>query len=415
MKYVDYKLKKGFNYVKPVKSQVPSAIYNAAYELYLQTMGYSSNREISTVTVPKYDRVEARRGVNNQPKFAKSKANGSIITSPYSIARHAVLYKPIKKEEQVSRKHRFRHIDLASRFPELYRNISYNEYTNWAYLDLEVIETQEYLVYIPEYYKIQVPAPPVVSDEGLTSALAKANEGELDLLTSLAELPETISFLHKAIRQASALVKPRRLVKSIKDMRSTKISGSWLEYRYGLMPIIYDVYGLLQVIERMGRLYETSRDRSDTDVQYEYSDSVYQYSVSGLTVNRAWVKRRYDPKNLFNSVGSLLSFNPLKTAWELVPYSFVVDWFVNIGDAISSISLTTLCEEERLCVSAQSQLLTSVSFNGHALASISSDFYSRETRDFHVPSVHLAPSLNFKRSVDAFALFWQKQRGSFQP
>ena len=33
-----------------------------------------------------------------------------------------------------------------------------------------------------------------------------------------------------------------------------------------------------------------------------------------------------------------LGNNPLLTAWELVPYSFVVDWFIPIGDFLSQFS-----------------------------------------------------------------------------
>ena len=35
-----------------------------------------------------------------------------------------------------------------------------------------------------------------------------------------------------------------------------------------------------------------------------------------------------------------LGSNPLLTAWEKVPYSFVVDWFIPIGDFIAQYSAT---------------------------------------------------------------------------
>lgn len=31
-------------------------------------------------------------------------------------------------------------------------------------------------------------------------------------------------------------------------------------------------------------------------------------------------------------------FDPLVTAWELVPFSFVLDWFVNVGEALAAFS-----------------------------------------------------------------------------
>jgi hypothetical protein len=31
-------------------------------------------------------------------------------------------------------------------------------------------------------------------------------------------------------------------------------------------------------------------------------------------------------------------FNPLQTGWELIPFSFVVDWFLSIGKTLSAMS-----------------------------------------------------------------------------
>lgn len=38
-------------------------------------------------------------------------------------------------------------------------------------------------------------------------------------------------------------------------------------------------------------------------------------------------------------------FNPVVTGWELVPYSFVIDWFVDVGSTLKSLSLAVVADE----------------------------------------------------------------------
>ena len=38
-------------------------------------------------------------------------------------------------------------------------------------------------------------------------------------------------------------------------------------------------------------------------------------------------------------------FNPFSTAWEIVPYSFVIDWLYNVGQSLSSASLLVLSDK----------------------------------------------------------------------
>ncbi len=61
--------------------------------------------------------------------------------------------------------------------------------------------------------------------------------------------------------------------------------------------------------------------------------SNYHGNVSATISSRV----RVDNPNLF--LASRLGLtNPAAVAWELVPYSFVVDWFVNVGDYLNQFS-----------------------------------------------------------------------------
>ena len=65
-----------------------------------------------------------------------------------------------------------------------------------------------------------------------------------------------------------------------------------------------------------------------------------------------------------------LGSNPLLTAWELVPYSFVVDWFVPIGDFInqyaSTDGLVFISGTESLSVNYTAQLESKVRLSGNS-------------------------------------------------
>lgn len=114
------------------------------------------------------------------------------------------------------------------------------------------------------------------------------------------------------------------------------LSSLWLEYWFGWAPLCSDIFGAGKVIEQdlPGGSYRA--EASDT---YEYTIAdpwdVWKHSYE-LTVRMGARFKMVNP-NLFllERVGLL---NPLSIAWELVPFSFVVDWFFDVGAFVDSTS-----------------------------------------------------------------------------
>lgn len=52
------------------------------------------------------------------------------------------------------------------------------------------------------------------------------------------------------------------------------------------------------------------------------------------------LKCRYKPRG--NSWAGFTSLNPVSIAWELLPYSFVVDWFFNVGNYVRNLETALL-------------------------------------------------------------------------
>ncbi|DAD50423.1 TPA_asm: maturation protein [ssRNA phage Zoerhiza.2_30] len=123
-------------------------------------------------------------------------------------------------------------------------------------------------------------------------------------------------------------------------------ASNFLEYHFGWEPLVKDIYDAL----------ETYRDPIKTldreSVKDVYSDVFHVVNnYTGDTVNPGWlqlikVSRRIVVRQgcVFEGIADPLSFNlerwgvasPLSLAWEEVPFSFVVDWFANVGQVLQS-------------------------------------------------------------------------------
>ena len=235
-------------------------------------------------------------------------------------------------------------------------------------------------------------------DEGLvTEALAQINAKTLDLLTTLAELPETIQMIVNILKKVADLIvgfkkEMRHLSKVLKDPKelSEQAASLWLQYRYGIMPLIYTVQGALKVLEEQSngvkfidvRKQKTITSKVFTDIEVEQ-------------IHRVFIKRRIVDFTVDNS----LLINPALTAWELVTLSFVIDWFLNIGDILASLQ-----EPKYDAQVAQYSIKTTIK-GSNKTHEIDCETYVRKSIN---PRIHInlqfSPNINMKRALDAMAL-----------
>lgn len=90
---------------------------------------------------------------------------------------------------------------------------------------------------------------------------------------------------------------------------------------------MYLIEGALEVMNSRNKKFYRWVDTSKIVLESFTPPSGWTVSASEQIEQRCFIKRRFDA-----GYASGLSFNPFLTAWELVPLSFVIDWFVNIGD-----------------------------------------------------------------------------------
>lgn len=122
-------------------------------------------------------------------------------------------------------------------------------------------------------------------------------------------------------------------------------SKTWLEYTYGWMPLISDVYSQAEnlatlltehqyiVREVKGSAKYDQGDVTRTILNESYAKVTKTYRV--ITRTRFTIRYKIEETSVANVFG--LS-NPALVAWELLPFSFVVDWFLPIGNFIEGLT-----------------------------------------------------------------------------
>lgn len=190
-----------------------------------------------------------------------------------------------------------------------------------------------------------------------TIDLIKTNLGRLDVLLndSTKKLPRN-TMMKKVYDKRTG--KYRKVKSNIHEYESKTLRGQaadkaglWLETQYGLLPLVSSINGLIKALGRqasmseVGRTFRGSERLADTlddtnirNVSYGGGGS-YQAEYRVITEfyqrARAGVITTYQP-GLMGRLGMELSDIPT-AAHELVRYSFVLDWFMDVGTYISAL------------------------------------------------------------------------------
>lgn len=195
---------------------------------------------------------------------------------------------------------------------------------------------------------------------------------DYDALTELVELPKSLELFKDGYSSAKTLftkflsghsmfdlkagarLTPRSLLRSAsRSLR--KVGSSWLSYRYGIMPIVYSV----KAIDKLWNDGFRTIDKASRSVlPTSYSPTLPSFYIrketTGSVLVRSTVASAYRSAEL-SQLGRI-SINPLVTLYEEIPYSFMADWFVNMGDYILANFSTSLAAEVACCQSTKTAL-----------------------------------------------------------
>lgn len=132
-------------------------------------------------------------------------------------------------------------------------------------------------------------------------------------------------------RAVSALrSKPRRTPRTVVTPGNASWYELWLELRYAWRPLIKDIYDLSESIQKRD-LPRKKLFRVQLQIPRTVNTSVPFYSnVTGKGGYLKAIKATISEKP-FSFPEYLGLYNPESVVWELVPLSFVADWFIPIG------------------------------------------------------------------------------------
>lgn len=128
-----------------------------------------------------------------------------------------------------------------------------------------------------------------------------------------------------------------------------KIASKYLEYVYGLVPLMADIHSLTEFAKEKGGGPLLLNARASSKRELSAEDQMYVnpserrrehwLSISGNSRTNVSLWARLDPQwsgaRMLNQLGLI---NPASLVWELIPYSFVVDWFVPIGPVLQALT-----------------------------------------------------------------------------
>lgn len=168
-------------------------------------------------------------------------------------------------------------------------------------------------------------------NEATISFYEKAANTNALLPLMLKERQQTIDMVTEKIYKLVALKKNflREIRKSWKGNDHRIVQQRWLEYRYGWIPTLIDIDNLVnKELGLPGAVCEGQAFRSYNTT--DYKEGGWTYNQNGFISAR--VQALLIPKDPFMKTGAQYGItSPGLVAWELVPYSFVVDWVFGIG------------------------------------------------------------------------------------
>lgn len=207
-------------------------------------------------------------------------------------------------------------------------------------------------------------------------------------------------------------------VKRLKRNREP-LADQVLETKFGWQPLFGDIHAALFTVCKDGQPPEwvSGKARGIVDMQHGSTSNPYYYHndryMGQASVSYATKVTIANPNLwLLNRLGLI---NPATVIWDLIPWSFVVNMFVNVNAILNSFTDTVGLDVTDMSVTRTCKLMRDYSLSnkpdGSGLASSSTNiYYKRRTLGVPLkPTVELrVPELNWELAVIASSLVVQK-------
>lgn len=187
----------------------------------------------------------------------------------------------------------------------------------------------------------------------LASKMREKAYESMQLGADIGEGAKTLQLISGLIRAVRSPLKTigtimRQAARSKRGMTSTlllkDVPQAFLAFQYGVRPLMGAIESACEILQRP---YPRNLVKHTVETSYEEAPYYYNRWPSGymagserisydVTLRGSFILKVDNP-HVF-SVEQMGLLNPASIAWELVPFSFVVDWFIPVGKYISSLS-----------------------------------------------------------------------------
>jgi hypothetical protein len=192
-----------------------------------------------------------------------------------------------------------------------------------------------------------------LTNQALIGARIRLKETKINLGVAFGERNQTARLLGDTATRIYRTVKSLKRGEIRNAMRHLGISSrkrqprgsnwtqNWLELQYGWKPLLSDVYGAAAALNKRPKSHwrvtsKASRKQRD-HFEVTWSSTDAGYGTCEVESN-AFVRIDALPQNeAIISLASMGITNPLSIGWELVPFSFVVDWALPVGKYLESL------------------------------------------------------------------------------
>lgn len=201
-----------------------------------------------------------------------------------------------------------------------------------------------------------------------TGAAAKLAKKYFDAGTFLGELRETVRMFREFLNQFIKIVSSMSSKHLLELINSpSALASRWLWYRYGLMPLVYSIRDFVKANNAKDTKLKWYSERQtgswnfNKEEEFEWDHGPFSlscnYDIDVKIAAYGYAGSQIRP--------ALFRIAPLTTSWELLRFSFIVDWFVNVGSFLTSLEAAG--EFPDLALSRNYKVLYTKSFKGQGM------------------------------------------------
>lgn len=209
-----------------------------------------------------------------------------------------------------------------------------------------------------------------IVDKAVTALHARISSAPMQSLVTLGELKQTMGLVRSLLSKTHQMMRFGRKVATSREFRrqsrdaifrrlekgpvknasafSNRASRQWLEYRYGIRQLYYDYSSAAKAMRAMDAkprqrytAFESDQDRVDESVNTNQWTGQKTHTLHRSTSRQVTATAGALVEARKSSVGFIQAFGldeVFQAAWDLTRFSFIVDWFINVGEKIAALA-----------------------------------------------------------------------------